>query len=144
MNDQIMFFVMFTGMFCLVGGTFAGIGYLLKKRQKEKEERCTSQALGTIVEIIRHRSTHNKGVSYYPVYEYNTGLETVTVESHVGSSRLPYQVGDSIKVWYDPSEVRLSYIDGDKTSSFVSKMFIAFGCLFMVIGIIVGLIVLLS
>lgn len=144
MNDKIMFLVMFTGIFCLVGGIFIGIGYFLKKRQKTKEERCTSQVWGTIMEIVHHRSTHNKGVSYFPVYEYNTGFEKVTVESHVGSSRLPYQVGNHVKVYYDPSNVRCSYIGGDKTNSFVSTVFIAMGSLFMVIGIVVGFIVLLG
>lgn len=67
------------------------------------------------------------------------GEEIIVHHSHVSSSRISYYEGQNVKIYYDPNHYHCSYIEGDKTQSFISIFFIIFGSVFILIGLVVGL-----
>ena len=93
------------GVFLFVGTGMlvaAGFGYQHTKKFLEK----ASTAEGTVIEHSRHSINDNKNRSapvYYPVVQYKTAEgKAEEFISSTGSNPPDYDVGDKVKVFYDP------------------------------------------
>jgi hypothetical protein len=91
---------------------------------------------GTVVGLAYSRDSDNNGGSYCPVVDFTTKTEKkVEYESNVCASPPGYQVGQQVKLYYDPqdlSNVQLSGIWGQYAGSIV---LILVGLPFSLIGV---------
>lgn len=62
-------------------------------------------AAGTITGLHYHESSRNKGGSYYPTVQFTAqDGKSYTVTSNSGSNPASYDVGEQVKVYYNPED----------------------------------------
>ena len=135
-------------IFVILFGILAiGVGIFLLVSGNNKAKRCTSEAVGTVNEIIEEKeeTTDEDGAivsdtytyTYFPVIEYKAGDKTVNKRSETGyGSKDKYKVGDNIDILYDPNNPEEYIIKNDKSSNIIGIVFIAAGVIVTGIGII--------
>ena len=114
---------------------FIGIGIFVLVQGNALAKRCTQEAVGTVVNVVREESTDSDGFTQYtyiPVIEYKAGERTITKQSSKGSGAPEYQINDTIDILYNPNNVEEFIIKGESNT--------LFGIVFIVIGIIVFLV----
>ena len=137
-------------IFVILFGVIAiGVGIFLLISGKNKAKRCTSGAVGTVVEIIEEKEentdTEEDGAivydsytyTYYPVIEYKVGDKTVSKRSEIGyGSKDKYKVGDKIDILYDPNKPEDYIIKNDKSSNIIGIVFIVVGVIVTGVGVV--------
>ena len=116
MSDSLMFAIIFSGIWTLVGVIFLIIGIVMLKNRKKKEIKCTSMTYGKITDIVKHNDPSTDDVyspGWYPVFEYNIGEQKFIREYHYGSHQTRYTIGQDVEVYYNPEDYNEYYIGGD-------------------------------
>lgn len=130
---KIMFIIMFSGIWVIVGSIFFIIGIVMLQNKKKKQINCTSKTYGKIKDIVRHESynSNDGGYTYtwHPIFEYNIGELKFIKESSYGSSKSKYAIGQEIEVYYNPKDYNDYYIAGENTSKIL-------GIIFFIVGVI--------
>ena len=137
--NKMMFGIGFPLMFCLVGGFFAKSGYVHFRTKRNKKLRCLSQTWGKIVNISHMKTGKHR--SYFPTYEYVVGNEVISIDIDIGTTYCQYKIGDQVKIWYDASAPRYSYIDGYKEDAIASIGCLILGSIAVLSGLFVGFVV---
>ena len=123
----------------LFGIIFVAVGIFVKVRGNNMAKKCTTPAVGTVVEIKQEEDydSDNGGYTYtyYPVIEYEANGETVTKQYSTGSNRSEYRINDKVNILYNPEKVDEYLIEGDKTSNLFGIIFIVMGAVIVVAGI---------
>ena len=127
----------------LSGMVVLAVGIFLFISEKGLAKRCTTEAVGTVVDIkVEENLEEDDGITrttytYFPIIEYNAGDKAVSKQSTTGSSGSPsYNVNDKIDILYNPNNVEEFIIKGDTTSNILSIVFIAVGVIIVFIGIV--------
>ncbi len=62
-------------------------------------------AQGTITKLNYHKSSRKSGGVYYPTVQFTTQAgKTYSVASNSGSNPAAYNIGESVKVYYNPED----------------------------------------
>lgn len=114
---------------------FGGIGMFLFKRTEVWEKRCSAQTIGVIVKTEQKPLDHMRNigekplVSWFAWYEYQVHRDKFQKKTQYGTMRPHYTVGQSVVVWYDPSEPECSMIGLDGINKINRIFFIIAWCL---------------
>ena len=116
---------------------FIIIGIVLFIKGNELKQRCTSQTVGTVVNIKEEVSHDEDGTTYtyYPVIEYKAGEKTITKQSLSGSGNSKYNINDKVSVLYNPNNIEEFIIEGENTMSIIAIVFIVIGIITLLVGI---------
>ena len=136
-------------IFVILFGILAiGVGIYLLVSGNNKAKRCTTEAIGTVTEIIEEKQENTDEqdgaiisdtytYTYYPVIEYKAGDKTVSKKSETGyGNKDKYKVGDKIDILYDPNKIDDYIIKNDKSSNIIGIVFIAVGVIVTGIGVV--------
>ncbi|MBQ6374791.1 MAG: DUF3592 domain-containing protein [Clostridia bacterium] len=134
MNDNGLFILMFTGIWCLVGGIFLCVGIAMRRRWLLKDERMRARSSGTIVEVVRR--TSRDSASFYPIVEFEADGRRISLESSSGGGRKRYYEGQAVEVRFDPDDPTCFEIEGDNTMNTISLIFPIVGAICIAIGVI--------
>lgn len=137
MNDTLMFVIIFSGIWILIGAIFFIIGIAMLKSRKRKEIECTSKTHGKVTDVIRHQS-HDSDCGYssswHPVFEYNIGELKFIKESLYGRSQSKYAIGQEVEVYYNPEDYNDFYIAGETLPRTIGTIFTIVGIVAIIIG----------
>lgn len=139
LSQTIIFGIIFPFMFCSIGGLFARKGYVHFKTKKDKKRKCLTQTEGEIVSVSAMRMNRNS--AYFYTYEYQVDHESITIETNFGTTRRQFRKGDQVKIWYDKSDPKYSYIDGYKEDTVAAVASLVAGIIAVIIGLYVGVFV---
>lgn len=145
MSDTLMFVIIFSGVWTLVGVIFLIVGILMYNNWKKKKVNCTSMTYGKITDIVRHSNYYSDGVyspRWHPVFEYNVGELKFVKESPYGSSQSKYAIGQDVEVYYNPEDYNEYYLAGDTIPKTLATIFIIVGIVAIFIAIIPAILVL--
>lgn len=145
MSDTIMFAIMFSGIWSLVGIIFFIVGIVMLNKTKKKELNCTSKTYGKVTDIVRHQSYDRHGrysSSWHPVFEYNIGELKFIKESPYGSSESKYAIGQNLEVYYNPKDYNEYYIAGDTTPKTLAIILTIVGVSALIIAIVSAILIL--
>ena len=144
----------------LIATVFLALGIILyvvyitvSKDGEKKINRCSTLTSGVVTKVIRKRISSSSGgssgiavYSYFPTYEYETGLGRVKVTSKVGVAKGKVKEGQKIDVYYNPSKSSETYVPQFSSSSviktfkYIGITMFAFAAIVMVSGIIIMII----
>ncbi len=139
LSQTIIFGIIFPLMFFSIGSFFARKGYVYFKTKKDKKRKCLTQTEGKIVSVSAMRM--NRRSAYFYTYEYEVNYEIITIEINFGTTRRQFRKGDQVKIWYDKSNPKYSYIDGYKEDTVAAVVSLVAGIIAVLIGIYVGMFV---
>ncbi len=142
MQDKMIFVLVFTGIWCLVGVTFLAVGGVMFCLYRRKRQLCSERVWGQVVDILPVYRKEG-GVTLAPLVEYATPLGLMRQRSAVSSGSCPYAIGQTVAVWYDPAQPSRWYIEGEKISRVLSRVFLGVGAGAVLLGAVVGICVLL-
>lgn len=141
MYDLDLFIIMFTGIWCLVGGVFLAVGFGLRRSLLRRDERQRARSTGRIAEVVRRvsRGSDGESVSWHPVVEFEADGRRISLESDEGGGRKRFYEGQPVEVLYDPDDPSSFHLEGRSIGALMSRIFLAvgFGCI--VIGLIAAL-----
>ena len=142
MNSPVLFTVLFTGIWCLVGAIFFAIGVGLRRSFIQKEERLRARAEGTVVEVVRraHRNSNGESVNWYPIVEFMAEGRKVSLECDEGGRKRHYE-GQRVEVLYDPDDPGTFRLEGESVTRLLGKIFLAVGIGCIAIGLISALVI---
>ena len=137
MRDSHMFAIVFTGIWCLVGAIFLGVGIGLRRSFNRRDERLRARTNGTVTEIVRRGSGDTS--SFYPIVDFEYEGRTISLEADTGGGRKRHYVGQSVEVLYDPDDPTCFRLEGDGGVGIAGSIMLAvgFGC--VAIGVVAGL-----
>lgn len=135
----IIFGIIFPLMFCSIGTLFARKGYGHLKTKKDKKRKCLSQTEGKIVSVSAMRMDSSS--AYFYTYEYEVNYETISIKTNFGTTLRQFKEGDQVKIWYDKSNPKYSYIDGYKEDIVAAIASFIAGTMLVIIGLFVGMFV---
>ena len=137
MSGSDLFLIIFTGVWCLVGVIFLGVGFGLYRGAKRREERLRARAEGTITEVTRRtrHTSDGRSVSWHPIVAFDVDGRTISLESSDGSGRKRYYEGQRVGVLYDPDDPTCFRLEGRDTLALLGKIFLGVGALCVAIGL---------
>ena len=145
MSDTLMFVMMYSGIWALVGVAFFIIGMVMLNNRKKKEINFTSKTYGKVTDIVRHQSYDRDGgynSSWHPVFEYNIGELKFIKESPYGKSQSKYAIGQDVEVYYNPEDYNEYYIAGDALPKTLATIFTIVGIAAIIIAIFSAILIL--
>lgn len=145
MNDTIMFAIMFSGIWGLIGFIFLIIVIAILNNKKKKEVNCTSTTFGKVKDIVRHQSYDSDGgysSSWHPVFEYNIGELQFIKESIYGSSQSKYAIGQDVEICYNPDNYNEYYVVGETLPKTLGIIFTIVGIVGIIIAIFSAILIL--
>lgn len=144
MDEKILFVIIFSGVWSLLGTIFLIIGIVILKNRKLKEMNCTSKTYGKVTDIVRHRNYDNNGgysSSWHPVFEYKIGELKYIKESIYGSSSSKFAVGQDVEIYYNPEDYNDYYVATETLSKTLGKIFTGVGIGAIIVAILVAILV---
>ena len=135
LSQTIIYGMIFPLMFCSIGSLFARKGYVYFKAKKDKKHKCLTQTEGKIVSVSAMRI--NRRSAYFYTYEYEVNYEIITIETNFGTTYRQFREGDQVKIWYDKSNPKYSYIDGYKEDAVAAIASCIAGTMLVIIGLFV-------
>ena len=145
--NTLVFVIMFSGIWALIGVIFFVIGIALLNNRKKKEINCTSKTYGKVTDLVRHENYNEDGgysTSWHPVIEYNVGELKFIKESVYGSSQSKYAIGQDVEIYYNPEEYNEYYIVGDTLPKTCATIFTIVGIGAIIIAVFSAILILLN
>lgn len=137
MTEQQIFFL-FPGIFLLVGVVFTAVGFGLGRSYRKKQTDCTAQTIGKVIDNQRRTERDMDGystVSYYPVFSYYANGTQYQKCSSIGRSRPRFKPGQSVYVFYNPSNPDRWYVPADHPYALI-QIFSFVGLALLLVGIV--------
>lgn len=143
MADGALFTLIFTGVWCLVGLVFIGVGIGLRRSFYRREERLRARAPGTVTEVVRRVSHSRDGgsVSWYPIVDFEAEGQRISLEWDEGGGRKRFYEGQAVEVLYDPDDPSCFRLEGHGATRLLGNVFLAVGLGCVAIGVVAALIV---
>ncbi len=132
------------GGIILVGLLFLIIGIGLSRNAKKKLRVCTAVTSAKVKRNVRADSvTFGASSPYlaYPVFEYYVGEEKYEREYAIGTSKVRYQEGQTVNIFYNPKKPTMFYVQGDRLQSKLGTIFKIVGIVCILTAIVSGIIV---
>ena len=145
MSYILIFGIIFSGVWTLLGVIFLIIGLVMLNNRKRKKSNCTSVTYGKVIDIVKNRRYNGHGVyytSWNPVFEYNIGELKFIKESYYGNSQSKYAIGQKVEVYYNPEDYNEYYIAGDNLPKTLATIFTIVGIVAIIVAIISAILVL--
>lgn len=146
MDNKLMFIIIFSGIWGLIGIIFFMIGIGILRNRKKKEINCTSKTYGKVKDIVRQRNydldNDYSTYSWYPIFEYNIGELKFVKQSSYGSSTTKYVIGQDVEIYYNPDDYNDYYIAGESLPRTLGKIFTIVGVVAIIIAIFVAVFIL--
>ena len=143
MKNKIMFPIVFSGIWILIGLIFFILGLVMKKNIKKKIESCTSKTYGKVIDIAKRPNNDNSGYNYFPVLEYTVGDMKFIKEYTIGGSSPVFGIGQNLEIYFNPDDYNEYYIGGDKTPTTFAIISIFAGIKSIFIGVASAVIMML-
>ena len=143
MSDLAIFTLVFTGVWCLVGVVFLGVGIGFRRSFLRREERLRARTNGTITEMVRRVRHGSRGASvyWYPIVEFEADGRRISLESDEGGGRKAFYEGQPVEVLYDPDDPSCFRLEGRNANQLLGNIFLVVGLGCIAIGVAVGLFV---
>ena len=128
-----------SSVFLIIGISFLVITSKFKKHNKELYSRCTCYTEGVAYNIDDEGQNTDSAVQeYYPVYEYIVDTIPYYYKDLAGNYNTNKADVSKCIIHYNPENPEEAYIDNsaDKT---IIKLFTLLGIIFLLIGIILGI-----
>lgn len=122
----------------IVGMVIIAAGFFIASNKKKEVERCTAQTTGIVtsnkVEKIKKKSRKRTTTSkiYRPVFTYEVDGISYEGIGENGQNPPKYQVGDEIKVHYDPDDPKTYYVTDTSRTTRISMSIC--GGVFTIVG----------
>ena len=85
----------------------AGVGAVITQQRKRAASASVS---GVVVEL--HKGVSRRGAVYYPTVQFSAPSgQVIRFESAFGTMPASYQVGQAVKVYYDPKEPHTAEVE---------------------------------
>ena len=141
LNENALFILAFTGVWCLVGAVFLCVGIGLRRAAIRREERQRARAEATVVQVLRrvNRGYHSRGYSWHPVVRFEVDGRAVCLESGEGFGSKRFCEGQTVEVLYDPDDPACFRLEGRDLLMLLGKIFLAVGLGCVAIGATVAL-----
>lgn len=135
MSGGDLFFLIFTGIWSVVGVIFASIGAGVLHTWRARRARCDIRTTGMVRELAP------AGLQLVPVVEYTVYGKTYTLRGQRGYTDPPFLLGDSVDVYYNGDNPAEGYFEAFVPLRVLGIVFVCVGCGALVIGWTVGLLV---
>lgn len=119
---------------CIVVGCYIGYRKVRVKVRRKYLKECV------IIEgiIIGHSlgdyiGSSHKSKYHYPIYEYYLNGHKETLYSNVGQGRANRDIGDMVKIVYNPATNDVFCLEDEKSKSSIYRTFIMIGIFFLII-----------
>ena len=121
----------------IVGIVFVGVGVFMYYKNDYLVKNCTVEAEAIVVDMEEEIDSSEENISYlyYPIIEYMVNDNVVKVKMSSGSSVPAYRINDKLTILYNPNKKEEFIVKGDKTSNFISIVFIGLGVIVTGLGI---------
>ena len=130
-------------LFVIIGAIFIIAGSITIYQGNSLKQRCTEEAIGTVVEVIcetSYSSDENEYTyTYYPVIEYQAGSRTISQRSKSGQTPPKYKVGEQVVIYYNPNNVEEFIIKGDATPQYLGIGFVVIGSIAVLVGFVASI-----
>lgn len=134
-----LFFIIFPGVWGLVGVIFTAIGVGITSNRKRKEQRCTMYTSGTVIDVVRRVSSDMDGHSaayWHPVFSYYAGGRQIQRESHFGSGQPKFTVGETVQICYNPDNAEDYYVVEEMLAPLLGRIFTWVGIACLTVAVI--------
>ena len=121
----------------IIGIVFIVIGLIIFLIDVINKVKCKEMVKGTVVDIYKITSISGNGGkrrTYYPIYQYNVDGTVYMKKSSNGSIFCRYQIGDEVKIKYNPKNPNRYYVKGKITNIVMSIIWIVLGVGMIIIG----------
>lgn len=98
----------FSFVFIFTGVIFFGISTFISKIYEHTEAKCTETVSALVTDNVK-KTNSDGDTSFAPVYTYTVDGEVYSVQSPFSSSPAVYEIGDTAKLCYDPSDPKQIY-----------------------------------
>ena len=115
------FFLIFPGIAFLLGIIFGAIAIGMRHSALKKRRECTAQTVGRVSGCQKRTETDMDGCTatyWYPVFSYYANGAEYAKTSSIGRTRPKFQVGQSVNVFYDPSNPERYYVPAENFALF--------------------------
>lgn len=139
-----MYKLIFWAMFSIVGIIFFVIGLGFAIYRKRRERHYTGVASATIVNSEMRYTRNVDGIYqkfYHPEVEFYANGIHIKNTYYVGSSPEKYYIGQNVTVKYDINNPTKYYIQGEKQTIILERVFIGIGILIIFMGTIFSILV---
>ncbi len=142
MGNANLFVVMFTGIWCLVGAVFLGVGIGLRRSALRREERLRARAEGTVTEVVRRAGgSGHDSAAWYPIVDFDADGRRVSLECADGGGRKRFYEGQRVEVLYDPDDPACFRLEGNDLGRLIGNIFFGVGLGCIAVGLIAALLV---
>ena len=118
------------------GLCFVGIGVFFLIKQKRLAHDCTMQANGVVRGVERFRSKKSSFSTYTTTFMYEVqGIEHI---KELSSKSAVASEGESLTVFYDPSDPERHYVLEYKQNIRTGLRYILFGVFFIAVAMVAG------
>ena len=115
------------GVFSLIGAAFS---YFRVQRFINSAHKTTGQITG----LRSHRGSKG-GTTYSPIYQFRTlDGQTIDGEENFSSNLFVPKVGQSVEVYYDPNDPKISRLNNKMSLYFTSGLSVILGGTFTLVG----------
>jgi len=146
LEDTLMFVIIFSGMWGLIGIVFLIIGVFMLNNRKRKEEECTAITNGVVKDISKCTNYDNDSgyrTTLHPVFEYKVGELIYIKESPYGRSHSKYAIGQNVEIYYNPENHHEYYVGGETLPKTLGMIFSVSGGGAIIIAVISAVAILL-
>jgi hypothetical protein len=132
------FYALGTGL--VVVGIVCGVGVVAATWLGWRKQADWVAVDGHVVEMVSRAIRPGASILYYPVVEFSGPVgERLRFESNLGSRPPAYRVGQTVRVRYDPNDVKRAQIDSLLTRWFAPGGLAALCGLMIVLGFMLRL-----
>jgi hypothetical protein len=110
------FFLAFGCLIFLAGLGFGVYAFVYRNKQKQ-EQSSYLDAEGNVTQLVTRMGVAGSASVFHPIVEFQANGQTYRFESDYGSRPAPYQVGQAVKVKYDPSNPQEAEVDSALSSN---------------------------
>ena len=137
MGDTLIFVILFTGTWWLIGVIFLVIGLAMRGSWRRREETLRAETEGVVLEVVRHKTGtgKNSSVSWRPLVEFDYEGRRISLEADSVAFKRYYE-GQPVKVLYDPGDPTRFRIAGERGDQTAHRALIAVGAGCLAIGLV--------
>lgn len=126
----------------LLGLLFLVLGKFLMRKFNNLKKSCSKYTTAKVIDIVSESYGYSPGferpmIMNFPILEFMFNDKMVTKKyMYTSSKKEQYEIGKEYKIYYNPDDENMFYIDGDKTPTKVGKIFIGVSSILLVLFIV--------
>ena len=121
----------------IIGIVFVIVGAIIFLADIIKRVMCKQEITGIVVNICKVTSFKGDGGKkrkFYPVFQYNVDGTSYIKKSTKGYVFYKYELGDNIKIKYNPKNPKQYYVKGNISNIIMSAIWIITGIMIILTG----------